>query len=223
MPPWQRRRAPPQASAGVWTWQRSGQAAESAWVCIGCTARTLSTSTECLVLNPALVALIAPLRVLVARLRALRREGSIIANLLDSGPDVLLRTDAMLELADRIALTEFARAHRLPRVAWAQGNDEPEPVAVLRPPTTSLSGISITPPPGAFLQASASGEAAIIAAVLDALPAKGRVAELFAGCGTITFALARRARVTAWEGDPASVSALREPPPITAAYRAASR
>jgi 23S rRNA (uracil1939-C5)-methyltransferase len=165
--------------------------------------------TECLVLHPALTALIAPLRVLVARLRALRREGSIIANLLDSGPDVLLRTDAVLELADRVALTEFARTHRLPRIAWAQGNDEPEPVAVLRPPTTSLSGISVTPPPGAFLQASASGEAAIIAAVLDALPAKGRVAELFAGCGTITFALAQRARVTAWEGDPASVSALR--------------
>jgi 23S rRNA (uracil1939-C5)-methyltransferase len=165
--------------------------------------------TECHVLHPALTALIAPMRVLVARLRALRREGSIIANLLDSGPDVLLRTDAVLELADRVALTEFARTHRLPRIAWAQGNDEPEPVAVLRPPTTSLSGISVTPPPGAFLQASASGEAAIIAAVLDALPAKGRVAELFAGCGTITFALAQRARVTAWEGDPASVSALR--------------
>jgi 23S rRNA (uracil1939-C5)-methyltransferase len=32
---------------------------------------------------------------------------------------------------------------------------------------------------------------------------------LFAGCGTITFALARRARVAACEGDPASVSALR--------------
>ena len=165
--------------------------------------------TECLVLNPALVALIAPLRVLVARLRALRREGSIIANLLDSGPDVLLRTDAALDLADRIALTEFARTHRLPRIAWAQGNDEAEPIAVLRPPTTLLSGITITPPPGAFLQASASGEAAIIAAVLDALPAKGRVAELFAGCGTITFALAQRARVWAWEGDRASVSALR--------------
>ena len=53
------------------------------------------------------------------------------------------------------------------------------------------AGITITPPPGAFLQASASGEAAIVAAVLDALPAKGRIAELFAGCGTITFALAR--------------------------------
>jgi 23S rRNA (uracil1939-C5)-methyltransferase len=45
--------------------------------------------------------------------------------------------------------------------------------------------------------------------VLDALPAKGRIAELFAGCGTITFALAQRVRVAAWEGDAASVSALR--------------
>ena len=87
-------------------------------------------------------------------------------------------------ISDRIALTEFARAHGLPRIAWAHGNDEPEPIAILRPPTTSLSGITITPPPGAFLQASASGEAAIIAAVLAALPAQGRIAELFAGCGS---------------------------------------
>ena len=57
----------------------------------------------------------------------MHREGSVIANLLDSGPDVLLRTDAPLQLADRIALTEFARAHALPRIAWAQGTDDPEP------------------------------------------------------------------------------------------------
>ena len=160
--------------------------------------------TTCLVLRPELVALMPPLRRLLTRLQALHREGSVIANLLDSGPDVLLRTDAPLHLADRIALTEFARTHALPRIAWAQGTRDPEPIAILRPPTTSLAGITITPPPGAFLQASASGEAAIVAAVLDAVPSKGRIAELFAGCGTITFALARVRRVAAWEGDAAS-------------------
>jgi 23S rRNA (uracil1939-C5)-methyltransferase len=165
--------------------------------------------TTCLVLHPELVALMPPLRGLLTRLQALRRQGSVIANLLDSGPDVLLRSDAPLQLADRIALTGFARARRLPRIAWAQGSDEPEPVAVLRPPTVSLSGVAVVPPPGAFLQASASGEAAIVAATLAALPTKGRIAELFAGCGTITFALAKHARVAAWEGDAASASALR--------------
>jgi 23S rRNA (uracil1939-C5)-methyltransferase len=164
---------------------------------------------ECSVLHPALAALIAPLRTLLSRIRAFRREASVIANLLDSGADVLIRTDAPLDITDRLALIEFARAHGLPRISWAHSNDEPEPIAVLRPPTTMLSGVSITPPPGAFLQASASGEAAIIAAVRDALPAKGRIAELFAGCGSITFALAEHARVAAWEGDAASVAVLR--------------
>ena len=40
-------------------------------------------------------------------------------------------------------------------------------------------------------------------------PPKGRVAELYAGCGTLTFALANHTRVAAWEGDAASASALR--------------
>jgi 23S rRNA (uracil1939-C5)-methyltransferase len=166
--------------------------------------------TTCLVLHPILVALMPPLRELLARLHALHREGAVIANLLDSGPDVLLRTDRPLQLGDRLALGGFARVHGLPRISWARDNEEPEPIAILRPPTTSFSDITVTPPPGAFLQASASGEAAIVAATLDALPSKGRIAELFAGCGTITFVLAKRGRVMAWEGDAACVSALRD-------------
>lgn len=164
---------------------------------------------DCIVLAPALMALIAPLRVMLSQIRAFRRDGSVIANLLDSGVDVLLRTDGEPDIKDRLAMTELARAHGLPRISWAKWDDEPEPIAVLRPATTMLSGVAVTPPAGVFLQASASGEAAIIAAVLDVLPVKGRIAELFAGCGTITFALAQRARVAAWEGDAASASALR--------------
>ena len=167
----------------------------------------------CHVLHPALVALIAPLRSLLTRLQALRREGSAIANLLDTGVDVLLRTDATPSLPDRLVLNEFARVHALPRIAWAQGSSEPEPVCVLRPPIITLSGVAVSPPPGAFLQTSAAGEAAIVGAVIDALPrklpARAHIAELYAGCGSITFALAHRARVTAWEGDAASIGALR--------------
>ena len=77
--------------------------------------------TTCLVLHPTLVALLPPLRELLRRLQALRREASVIANLLDSGADVLLRTDAPLMLADRLALTDFARHTVLPRIAWAHG------------------------------------------------------------------------------------------------------
>lgn len=169
---------------------------------------------ECRVLDPVLVALLPPLREVLRRLQGLRREASVVANLLDSGPDLLLRTDAVLTTPDRTALTAFARQYGISRIAWAKEHDVPETACLLRPATVSMSGVTVAPPPGAFLQATASGEAAIIAATLAALPAKlaprARVGELYAGCGTLTFALAQRARVAAWEGDSASVAALRQ-------------
>ena len=168
---------------------------------------------ECTILHPDLFALIAPLRALLTRLRTLRREASVVVNLLDSGPDLLLRGDAPLEQPDRNLLIEFARAHSLPRISWAEGADTPETVCLLRPTVTSLSGATVAPPPGAFLQATQAAEQAIIARVLAALPekltAKSRVAELYAGCGTITFALAPRVRVAAFEGDRDAFAALR--------------
>jgi len=167
----------------------------------------------CLVLHPALVRLIEPMRHLLAGLSGLHQKGSLVVNLLDAGADLLLVTDRELSLQDRAALTEFARAYELPRVAWAMRGASPEPVCVLRPAATSFSGVVIAPAPGAFLQASADGEEAIVSAVLaglpDKLPPRARIAELYAGSGTLTFALARHARVMAWEVDGAAVTAVK--------------
>ncbi len=77
-------------------------------------------------------------------------------------------------------------------------------------PRITLSGIPVEPAPGAFLQASRAGEAAIIAATLEGLPklaGKSRIAELYAGIGTLTFALVQHARVEAYEGNPDAVAA----------------
>jgi 23S rRNA (uracil1939-C5)-methyltransferase len=170
--------------------------------------------TDCLVLHPTLMALMAPLRALLLGLRAIRREASVVINLLDSGPDMLLRTDADLALEDRLALTGFGNVHGMLRVSHVLRSDPPETTALLRPPTTSLSGITVRPPPGVFVQATVEGERAIVEAVLRGMPAKRtsktRVAELYAGCGTLTFALADVFRVAAFEGDAASVGALRQ-------------
>ena len=168
---------------------------------------------SCVVLDPTLSALLAPLRAVLAPLSALRRSGSAIVNLLETGADLLLRTDADLTTADRTALTGFAAAHGLSRVAWARGSGGPEPVCILRPPAISLSSVTVFPPPGAFLQATPAAEAAIVAAVLaglsHAMPARARIVELFAGCGTLTFPLAARGRVIAFEADEATVASLR--------------
>jgi 23S rRNA (uracil1939-C5)-methyltransferase len=167
----------------------------------------------CLVLAPPLVALLSVLRRVLPGVAGLRRTGSAVVNLLDSGIDLLLRTDGTLSATDRVKLTGLAEDVGACRVSWALNAGPPEPACTLHKAETMLAGALVAPPPGAFLQASAAGESAITAAVLAGLPermaTRARIVELFAGCGTLTFALAERARVTAYEGDKAAAEALR--------------
>ena len=171
---------------------------------------------ECHVLEPALVALLPALRALLKRLPALARDGSAVVNLLDSGPDLLLRTDKALDATGRRLLAAFGQALGIPRIAWAQGTKPGEGVeetaAQSGPVRLMLGDIEVAPPPGAFLQASRAGEAAIIAAVLAGLPAKlpvrPHILDLYAGIGTLSFPLAARGRVTAAEGSAAAAAAL---------------
>jgi 23S rRNA (uracil1939-C5)-methyltransferase len=165
---------------------------------------------ECVLLEPRLFALVAPLRALLRHIEGFRRAGSVIVNWLDEGPDILLRLDVPVTGPDRAKLIAFAKDHPVLRISVAKGDGEPELLAMLRPPVITLSGVPVSVAPGAFLQASAAGEAAIIAAVLAGLPhlkGKARIAELYAGIGTISFALAKRARVAAYEGNPHAAAA----------------
>jgi 23S rRNA (uracil1939-C5)-methyltransferase len=173
--------------------------------------RAIIDLSTCLLLDPQLVALLAPLRALLARLAAMQREASVVLNLLDSGPDLLLRTDGALTPPDRARLAAFATEHAIPRIAWARGDGAHESAAQLAPVRHALAGVSVSPPPGAFLQATRAGEAAITAAILDALPALPKRAllfDLYAGLGTLSFALATRGRVEAFEGDATAHAAL---------------
>ena len=176
-------------------------------------ATNLVPMRECHVLLPSLVALLPALQDALRGLNALRRLGSAVINMLDSGPDILLRTDAPLSMPDRRMLAAFAASAGIPRIAWEGKGGPAEVAAQVNPVRHKLSGIIVSPPPGAFLQASAEGEAAIIAAVLAGLPEKmspkARVADLYAGIGTLSIPLAARVLVQAYEGDTASAEALR--------------
>ena len=167
---------------------------------------------ECHVLLPALVALLPALAETLQHLEGLRRLGSAVINMLSSGPDILLRTDAPLTMPDRRALAALATRVGIPRIAWAGKGAGAEVAAQIGAVRHLLSGTEVVPAPGAFLQASAPGEAAIIAAMLAGLPKKllgrGNIADLYAGIGTLSIPLAARGRVTAFESLPDAVAAL---------------
>ena len=162
---------------------------------------------DCRLLRPEIMALLPRLAAALRPLQALRMRSDAAINLLDSGPDVLLRLDGKLTPADIARLADFARAEGLKRIATREGV-----AAQTSPVRHGFQGGEVAPPPGAFLQATVQGEAAIVAAVLAALPARlprsALIADLFAGLGTLSFPLSARARVLAFEGDPAIVAAL---------------
>jgi 23S rRNA (uracil1939-C5)-methyltransferase len=155
---------------------------------------------ECHILRPELFALVAPLR------RLLTRRAEATLTLADQGVDLLLSGIAADDLAAAETLGEFAAEQRLARLAVDDG-DGPQTLWEPVPVTVTLGGIAVGLPQGAFLQATADGEAALVAAVREAIGDAATVADLFAGLGT--FALALDARVYAAEAARDSALALK--------------
>jgi 23S rRNA (uracil1939-C5)-methyltransferase len=83
-----------------------------------------------------------------------------------------------------------------------------EPLFSIAAPRISLGGVAVEPPPAAFLQASGEAETAMAGLAMEALGKARKVADLFCGLGTFSFAMAHRASVTAAENDRALIHAL---------------
>jgi 23S rRNA (uracil1939-C5)-methyltransferase len=163
---------------------------------------------ECHVMQPALAALIAPLRDLLSNELRAGVEAENTATATAAGIDLLIRTEALPDRDKRVALAAFAQSQKLARLSWQAGRGEPEPIAQYRAPQVMFGGVAVDLPPGAFLQASAEAEQAMTALVVAAAANAKRLADLYAGCGTFTFPLAKTARVHAVEGDKDSLAAL---------------
>ncbi|MFC3174217.1 class I SAM-dependent RNA methyltransferase [Novosphingobium bradum] len=165
---------------------------------------------ECPVLAPELVAILPHLRKLLIRLgqgagggagkkAAKGRPGGKHAHaklaadveltLVDQGVDLGIKGLAAEGLAATELLLDFSRLHGLARLTM-DGGYGPETVWEPEPATMTLSGVAVPFPPGAFLQATADGEAALVGAAREWLAGCATVADLFAGLGTFAFALA---------------------------------
>jgi 23S rRNA (uracil1939-C5)-methyltransferase len=130
-------------------------------------------------------------------------ELAVLATRSLNGLDIAVTGGKPLDGPLRLALAQEAEAAKLARLAW-----EDEVIATRLPPTQTMGRAEVAPPPGAFLQATEHGEAALLSAVQEVVGNAKRVIELFAGCGTFSLPLAERAEVHAIEGSAAMLSAL---------------
>ena len=166
--------------------------------------RDIVDLAACPVMSPALATLLGPLRAALADVLAPAQRCDIALTATAEGADMLvlgdLRHDALRPLAVLPGLARLARAQAPDR--------DPEIVAQHRPPRIDFDGIAVEPPPGVFLQATREGEAAIRDAVATGLGAARRVADLFAGAGTLSLPLARDRQILAVDSHRPALSAL---------------
>jgi 23S rRNA (uracil1939-C5)-methyltransferase len=147
----------------------------------------------CAVMLPELFALVAPLRDLLTRRADRKLAADIAMTRADQGVTLDISGLEVEGLAATEALLDFARDHALARLT-IDGGYGPETVWEPEPVTITLGGqqgrgTPVSLPPGAFLQATADGEAALIGAACEWLAGAATVADLFSGLGTFAFAL----------------------------------
>lgn len=163
---------------------------------------------ECPLLLPELAALFQPLRALLLAHGRQRRPTRVMLQRLDQGVELLLDGFAQDGLTAALALQDFAADHKLARLVVDRG-DGPETLWEPEPATVHFGGVAVVPPTHAFLQATAAGEDALVAAVREAVGDAAAVADLFAGIGTFALSLAEGRRFYAAEASRDAVLALK--------------
>jgi 23S rRNA (uracil1939-C5)-methyltransferase len=166
----------------------------------------IARDAECRVLSPQLTEALPTLRELANAALGVGGTATVTAALADNGLDVLITLEKSLER--RRALTEAAAKAPIARLSWQRGRDEPEPLLQQVAPRVHFAGIAVDLPPDAFLQPSAEGEAALVAAVTAYAKGAKSIADLYSGCGTFTFPLAKVGKVAAFESAKPAVAAI---------------
>ena len=158
---------------------------------------------ECPILAPELAGALRAAWAIAETLKPAGKPLDIQTTATDSGLDVDVRGSGSLDANRLTALARVAEAHKLARLTR-----HGELVAQRVQPLLQIGRAQVPLPPGAFLQATAEGEATLARLVLEHIGKAKRVADLFAGIGTFALRLAERTRVSAADSDADAIKAL---------------
>jgi len=169
----------------------------------------------CPVLAPSLDGAIQAAWAIAETLKVTQKPLDIQVTAADSGLDIDVRGSGPLSPERMAALARVADKHRLARLTR-----HGELIAQRAQPMLTVGRAQVPLPPGAFLQATAEGEATLARLVLGHVGKAKRVADLFAGVGPFALRLAERARVTAADAEPSAIDALKRAAAATAGLKA---
>jgi 23S rRNA (uracil1939-C5)-methyltransferase len=178
-------------------------------------AHVIVAIDRCPIFAPALDGAVTAAWAIAETIEGMRKPLDIQVTATANGLDVDLRGSGPLTATATMALARVADQHRLARLTR-----HGEIVVQRAAPMVAIGRARVALPPGAFLQATAAGEAALARLVLEHCSDTRRIADLFAGVGPFALRLAEQARVTAVDSDKEAMAALRRAAETTQGLKA---
>jgi 23S rRNA (uracil1939-C5)-methyltransferase len=159
---------------------------------------------QCPVLVPELAGLLEPVKTGLAAILAEGEPAELHLTASDTGVDLSLKLQRKRDPDLLMELSRFAADLKLARLCW-----NGEPIVVNAAPQLRIGSFSVSLPPESFLQPSKQGERLLQQLATGSVGSAQRIADLFCGCGSFTFAFAG-ASVAAFDSSAAQVEALRD-------------
>lgn len=158
---------------------------------------------ECPILAPGLGGALRAAWAIAETLKGSGKPLDIQTTATNSGLDIDVRGSGPLNAERLTALARLAETHSIARLTR-----HGELIAQRAQPLLQVGRAQVPLPPGAFLQATAEGEATLARLARGHVGKVKRIADLFAGIGTFALRLAETARVSAADSDAAMIKAL---------------
>jgi 23S rRNA (uracil1939-C5)-methyltransferase len=158
---------------------------------------------NCRLLHPDIMATFPALEALVKLGGSRSADVTLMVTRSLGGPDVVVTGGKPADAALRLDLARLAETYAIARLTWGD-----EVIALRTAPVQRFGRALVTPPPGAFLQATEHAQSVLLAAVTEAVGGATQIADLFAGVGTFALPLSEGAELHAVEGDAAMMAAL---------------
>jgi 23S rRNA (uracil1939-C5)-methyltransferase len=158
---------------------------------------------RCPILAPSLAGALPAAWAIAEALAPHRKPLDIQVTQTDNGLDVDVRGSGPITTSLATVLTKIAEQRRLVRITR-----HGELIARRAAPTVRMGRATVELPPGAFLQATAEGEATLARLALAHLEGTKNVIDLFCGVGPFALRIAEFAKVTAADSDEPAVEAL---------------
>jgi 23S rRNA (uracil1939-C5)-methyltransferase len=167
----------------------------------------LEAIRACPALAPQLTAALTYLPALAEAFAPQRGEAVFQCLATETGLDVAVKGAGRPDQFDRGRLE--AAAALAEKLDIARLSFDGQPLVERRTPQIVIGPARVTPPPGAFVQATAEGERVLAELVLEAVAGAERIADLFSGIGAFALRVAPFAETHAVEGDADMLAALK--------------